>query len=64
MRDGDLIAALAPESLSAAHLAATIKAQWKADRFPIDPSDHDGLAAWFKVNSTPPVGQPGAVILR
>jgi nicotinate dehydrogenase subunit B len=59
-RDGVLIAALAPDPVSAARLAGTIKTQWKPQPFPVDPSDHEALAAWFKANSTPPVEQPGA----
>ena len=54
VRDGDLIAAVAPDPVSAARLAAKIKTQWKPEPFPVDPSDHAALAAWFKANSTPP----------
>ncbi len=58
VRDGDLLAVLAPDPGSAARAASSVKAQWKAERFAVDPSDHEGLAAWFKANSTPPVEQP------
>lgn len=58
VRDGDLLATLAQDPVSAARAARGVKAQWKADRFPVDPSDHGALAAWFKANSTPPVDQP------
>lgn len=60
VRDGDLIAALAPDSVSATRLAVDITAEWKSEPFPVNPSDHDALAAWFKANSTPPKEQPGA----
>jgi nicotinate dehydrogenase subunit B len=58
VRDGDLLATLAPDPVLAARAARGVKAQWKADRFAVDVSDHDALAAWFKANSTPPVEQP------
>ena len=60
VRDGDLLAALAPDPVSAARAASTIKAKWKREEWLADPSDPDRLAAWFKANSTPPVEQPGA----
>jgi isoquinoline 1-oxidoreductase len=59
-RDGDLLAALGPDPVSAAHAAEQIKAKWKPLPFLADPSDDDRLAAWFKANSTRPMEQPGA----
>jgi isoquinoline 1-oxidoreductase len=60
IHEGDLIATVAGDPFSAARSAREVKAQWKAQAFPVDPSDHDTLAAWFKSNSIPPVEQPGA----
>jgi nicotinate dehydrogenase subunit B len=60
VRDGDLVAALAADPVSAAHVADAIQAKWKPQTFLADPSDDASLATWFKANSTPPVEQPGA----
>jgi len=59
---GDLIAAMAADPVSAARLAGNVKTQWSPLAFPVNPSDHAALAAWFKANSTPPPEniQPGA----
>jgi isoquinoline 1-oxidoreductase len=52
VREGDFIGSLGH--------ASEVKARWKAEPFPVDVSDHEALAAWFKANSTPPTEQPGA----
>ena len=57
VRDGDLIAALAPDPLAAQRAAKSIRAVWEPQPFAVAPSDHVALAAWFKANSTPPVEQ-------
>jgi nicotinate dehydrogenase subunit B len=59
-RDGDLIAALASDPVTAARLAKTIQPRWKPQPFQVDVADRETLARWFKANSTPPVEQPGA----
>jgi len=51
LRDGDLIAVVAPNPASA------IKARWESKPFSTNPADHAALAAAFKENSTPPVQQ-------
>ncbi|HEY3440724.1 MAG TPA: molybdopterin cofactor-binding domain-containing protein [Paludibaculum sp.] len=57
LRDGDLIAAIAPDPLTAAHAAARIQATWESKPFVPNPANHQALAAYFKSNSTPPVQQ-------
>lgn len=57
LRDGDLIAAIAPDPVTAANAAALIHAQWQPKPFTVNPSDHAALAAYFQANSTPPVQQ-------
>lgn len=57
LRDGDFIAAIAPDPITAANAAALIHAQWQPKPFTVNPSDHAALAAYFQANSTPPVQQ-------
>ncbi len=57
IRDGDLIAAVAEDAVTAANAAAQIQARWQSKPFDVNPSNRQALAAHFRANSTPPVQQ-------
>jgi isoquinoline 1-oxidoreductase len=57
--EGDLVAVVAADPVTAAAGAAQLKVAWEPGEFAAPPSDAEKLGSFFQTHSTPPVEGPG-----